>query len=74
MATLTRPYLIRRRDGTGAPRMVEASSQAAALRHVAVDTYAVEVPSAIEAIRLMQTGVEIETVKVEQLTIEPEKA
>lgn len=42
----TRIYTIRRLDGTGSPRMVEASSPSTALRHVAADIFAVDTPRA----------------------------
>lgn len=64
----TRIYTIRRLDGTGSPRMVEASSPSTALRHVAGDTFAVNTPTPIEAVYLMQAGVELEQIKSEPIT------
>jgi len=47
---------------TGKTRLVQASNQAQALRHVASDEYRVSIPKPLEAVALAQQGIAIETV------------
>lgn len=51
----TRPYIVI--DNTGNTRLVQATNQAQALRHVAMDLLSVHAASATEVIELMQSGV-----------------
>lgn len=64
MATATRPYIITGKDG--AHRLVQAGTQAQALRHVATDQFTVKAASASEVIELMQAGVKPETASAER--------
>lgn len=59
MATAqTRLYIIRSKtDKTAAPRPVKAPNSAQALRHVAVDTLSVSVPTQDELIAAVRAGV-----------------
>lgn len=59
MATAThRLYIIRSKaDKSVAPRLVKAPNAAQALRHVAVDTLSVSVPTQDELIAAVQAGV-----------------
>lgn len=64
MATATRPYVITGKDG--AQRLVQAGTQAQALRHVATDQFTVKAASASEVIELMQSGVQPEMASAEK--------
>lgn len=66
MGAKTRPYLIEERLPSSPGHiqrrvLVEATNPAQALRHIAERQYAVSVPSALEVISLMRSGVVIET-------------
>jgi hypothetical protein len=68
MATPQRIYAVTGNDST-ATRLVRAPNSAQALRHVAADTFAVEVPSQDRLIALAAAGV-----KVEESTTKGEEA
>jgi ribosome biogenesis SPOUT family RNA methylase Rps3 len=57
MATEQRIYKV---TGNGAEHLVQATSQAQALRHVAGKQYAVDVAKAIDVAQLMSKGIKIE--------------
>ncbi len=57
-ATPVRLYAVTRKDGS--TRLVKASSQAQALRHVAIDEYAVTIPSPLTTVDLVSNGVAVE--------------
>lgn len=59
--TTTRPYLIRRRDG-GTPRLIDAANPAAALRHVAQDTFTCKAATGAEVADAVRQGIILETV------------
>jgi hypothetical protein len=59
MATITRPYLITSK--TGEKRLVRASNQAQALRHVAQGEFNVTTPTADQVLQLLQQGLQPET-------------
>ena len=61
MATEQRIYKVTNGDKT---YLVQAVSQAQALRHVAGRTFAVEVAKAIDVAQLMGKGVQVETASV----------
>jgi hypothetical protein len=61
MATEQRIYKVTNGDKT---YLVQAVSQAQALRHVAGRTFAVEVAKAIDVAQLMGKGVQVETAAV----------
>lgn len=63
--TATRTYVVTPVDSSIEPRLVEATSQAQALRHVALDTLGVKVAGGIEVARLMESGVQLEKAKAE---------
>lgn len=57
----TRLYLIRPKADPGAlGRLVEAKHPSQALRHVASDTFTIDLPSALEAAALVKRGVAVE--------------
>lgn len=57
----SRLYLIRPKADPGAlGRLVEAKHPSQALRHVASDTFSIELPSALEAAALVKKGVTVE--------------
>jgi len=61
--TPTRIYIVNRADSK--PRLVRATSQPQALRHVALDEYTVDVASQDELVRALHDGVDVETAKAE---------
>jgi hypothetical protein len=69
MATEQRIYKVTSGDKT---HLVQAASQAQALRHVAGKTFTVEVAKAIDVAALMSKGVAVETssIVLEQASIE----
>ena len=60
----TRIYKVAAKDGSAA-RLVRATNQATALRHVVDDTLTVGVPSQDELVELASKGVKVETTKPE---------
>ncbi len=56
--TPVRLYAVTRKGGD--TRLVKASSQAQALRHVATDEYAVTIPSPLTTVDLVSNGVAVE--------------
>ena len=58
--TPTRIYTVKR-QATGTTRLVRATSQAQALRHVALDEYTVEVAGQDELVRALHDGADVET-------------
>lgn len=69
MATEQRIYIVTSGEKS---HLVQATSQAQALRHVAGKTFLVEVAKAIDVARLMSDGTTVETASVitEQTSIE----
>lgn len=63
--TATRTYIVTPVDPSMEPRLVEATSQAQALRHVALDTLGVKVAGGMEVARLMSAGAKLEKAKAE---------
>ena len=59
----TRPYIVTGKDGS--ERLIQANSQAQALRHAALNHFAVRAASANEVIELMSKGVKPETASQE---------
>jgi hypothetical protein len=57
--TPTRIYIVKRDDSK--PRLVRATSQPQALRHVALDEYTVEVAGQDELVLAIHAGVDVET-------------
>lgn len=57
--TPTRIYVVKRADAK--PRLVRSTSQAQALRHVALDEYTVDVASQDELVLAIHAGVDVET-------------
>lgn len=68
--TPTRIYTVKRKDAQK-PRLVRATTQAQALRHVALDEYAVEVAGQDELVRALHDGVDVETATTEVPTLDP---
>ena len=60
----TRIYIIRNKK-TGAARMVDAPTGAMAMRHVASDTFKLEVGKAKEVALLMEEGVKVEQISTQ---------
>ncbi len=58
MTTATRTYLVKPAEGKA--RLVEATNQAQALRHVAKDTFTVTVASGLETAKAMEAGAKLE--------------
>jgi hypothetical protein len=56
----TRIYVVEESDGVEKSRMVEATSQAAAVNHVVRNRYAARVASATEVHQLTLKGIELE--------------
>lgn len=54
----TRTYSVTPTEGPS--RLVEATNQAQALRHVAKDTFTVKIAGGMEVARLMSSGVKLE--------------
>jgi len=65
--TPTRIYTVKRRGATSV-RLVRATSQAQALRHVALDEYTVEVAGQDELVRALHDGADVETAAAELVT------
>jgi hypothetical protein len=57
--TAQRIYIVRDK-ANGIPRLVQATSQAQAMRHVAEDRLSVEVASAMDVARYMGSGIKFE--------------
>ncbi|APG04925.1 hypothetical protein BJI69_14180 [Luteibacter rhizovicinus DSM 16549] len=57
--TPSRIYIVTRKDATN-PRLVRATSQPQALRHVALDEYNVDIPTQDELISATTSGVTVE--------------
>jgi len=55
----TRLYIVTG-SGAPAPRLVEATSPAQALRHVARDVFRVAIAGSLDVARLMREGVDVE--------------
>ncbi|SEO64076.1 hypothetical protein SAMN02800692_1551 [Luteibacter sp. UNC138MFCol5.1] len=62
--TPTRIYTVKR-SNTNSVRLVRATSQAQALRHVALDEYTVEVAGQDELVRALHDGADVETAAAE---------
>jgi len=58
--TPTRIYAVKR-QANGTTRLVRATSQAQALRHVAVDEYDVDVASQDQLVNALGVGISVET-------------
>ncbi|WP_036114519.1 MULTISPECIES: hypothetical protein [Luteibacter] len=61
--TPTRIYAVKHQSEKG-PRLVRATSQAAALRHVAMDEYQIRVASQDDLVIALHDGAEVETASV----------
>lgn len=61
--TPSRIYIVVRRGVDHTPRLVRATSQAQALRHVALDEYTVEVAGQEGIVSALQRGLAVETAK-----------
>lgn len=63
----TRIYIVRPKNGEGKSRLVRASSQAQALRHVVEDTLIVELASQDDLVRVLTAtdGAAVEAVNTE---------
>lgn len=68
--TPTRIYTVT--DAAGVARLVQATSQAQALRHVAAGAYTVRAASALDVVELVRQGVQPETASTDRA--EPEQA
>ena len=55
--TTKRPYIV---SGIGEDRLINASSQAQALRHAAKGTFTVKTANTADVVRLMQAGIKVE--------------
>ena len=62
----TRLYVITG-PGTPSPRLIEASTPAQALRHVARDVFTVAVAGSLEVAQLMRSGVSVERAREEPI-------
>jgi hypothetical protein len=58
-------YLVKPKEGDAKPRLVKASTQSGALRHVAKDAYSIVVAKPEECLALGKDGVEIEDASAE---------
>lgn len=59
----TRIYAVRAANGEGKPRLVEATSQSQAIRHVTGDLFSAEVVRAKDLAHLMSTGTKVEQLR-----------
>jgi hypothetical protein len=67
MATAARIYTVA--DKQGRKRLVEATHPSHVMRHVAADTFTVNVASQRELVDLLGKGVPVESIKAEQIEL-----